>query len=112
MHQSEIRIGVTLDDTRMPEAINWQAADSGTPGQQQAKAMLLSLWDGQEKTALRIDLWTKKMMVDEMNDFIYQTLAGIANTYSSATQNTALAAELKAFAQEFHRKATEALAEG
>jgi hypothetical protein len=36
--------------------------------------MMLSFWDGSEKAALRIDLWTKDMMVDEMADFFYQTI--------------------------------------
>jgi hypothetical protein len=31
-----------------------------------------------EKAALRIDLWTKDMMVDEMADFFYQTLMTMA----------------------------------
>ena len=39
---------------------------------QKAKAMCIAFWDGADKTALRIDLWTKDMMVDEMADFYYQ----------------------------------------
>ena len=93
----------------MPETIAWQAPDGGVEGFQPAKAMLLGLWDGQEKTAMRIDLWTQKMMVDEMVDFFYQSLMGMADTYSRATRNTALATEMKSYAKDFHAKALAAL---
>ena len=111
MHQSEINIQITLDDEKMPETIRWQAPDGGVDGWQDAKGMLLNLWDGQEKSALRIDLWTKKMMVDEMADFFYQSMMGMADTYNRATRNTALANEMKAYAKTFHKKAIDALNE-
>lgn len=41
---------------------------------QKATAMCIAFWDKADKTALRIDLWTKEMMVDEMADFYYQML--------------------------------------
>lgn len=106
MDQHKIEINVTLDNQKMPEHIDWQASNGGhgeTP--QHAKAVLLSLWDGQEKTALRIDLWTKRMMVDEMNNFFFQTLFTLADTYANATKNTGLSEEMKAFANEFKKKA-------
>ncbi|HWJ27652.1 MAG TPA: hypothetical protein VNS32_13990, partial [Flavisolibacter sp.] len=71
---------------------------------QQAKAFMLSLWDGAEKTALRIDLWTQKMMVDEMADFYYQTMMTMADTYERATRNTELVKEMKDFAKHFYEK--------
>lgn len=107
--RSNINIQIELDEEKMPEIIEWNAPDGGVEGLQQAKGMLLGLWDGEEKSALRIDLWTKKMMVDEMNDFFYQTLLGMADTYTRATRNKELADELKAFGKSFHKKAVEAL---
>lgn len=107
---SAIHIEVTVDEEKMPETISWSAPGGGVEEQQEAKALLLSLWDGQEKSALRIDLWTKKMMVDEMNDFIYQTIFGMADTYVRATKNETLAKEMREFAKSFHKKASEALA--
>jgi gliding motility-associated protein GldC len=71
---------------------------------QKAKAMMISFWDGSDKTALRIDLWTKDMMVDEMADFIYQTMVTMADTYNRATQHGELAAEMKNFAKDFYTK--------
>ncbi len=76
---------------------------------QKAKAVLLGLWDGEEKSALRIDLWTTKMMVDEMNDFFYQTFFGMADTYARATGNKDIAETMKDFAKSFHKQATELL---
>jgi gliding motility-associated protein GldC len=109
VHQSHINIEITLDEEKMPETIKWHAPDGGVEGMQEAKGMLLGLWDGQEKSALRIDLWTKKMMVDEMADFYFQTLMGMAETYTRATKNGALAKELQDFARSFHKKALDAI---
>ena len=85
MHTSNINISVTLDNNKVPQQINWDAADSTADMQQQAKAMMLAFWDGADKSALRIDLWTKDMMVDEMADFFYQTFMGMADSYNRAT---------------------------
>lgn len=107
--KSQINIEIELAEDKMPEAIKWTAPDGGVAEWQNAKAILLGLWDGQEKSALRIDLWTSKMMVDEMNDFFYQTFFGMADTYHRATKNAALAGELKEFAKTFLKKATDAI---
>jgi len=107
--KSNINIQIELDEDKMPESIEWTAPDGGIDEFQKAKGLLLGLWDGEEKSALRIDLWTKKMMVDEMNDFYYQTFFGMADTYVRATKNGALANEIKEFAKSFLKKATEAL---
>ena len=106
---SQINIQIELAEDKMPEAIQWTAPDGGVEDWQKAKAILLGLWDGEEKSALRIDLWTSKMMVDEMNDFFYQTFYGMADTYVRATKNTELANEMKEFAKSFLKKASQAL---
>jgi len=106
---SQINIQVELAEDKMPERIQWTAPDGGVAEPQKAKAILLGLWDGEEKSAMRIDLWTSKMMVDEMNDFFYQTFFGMADTYIRATKNTELGNELREFAKSFHKKATSAL---
>ncbi|HKZ65906.1 MAG TPA: hypothetical protein VJ111_06115, partial [Chitinophagaceae bacterium] len=74
MNLSSININVHTDENKVPDVITWNATDTTVDNDQQAKAMMLSFWDGAEKTALRIDLWTKDMMVDEMADFFYQTM--------------------------------------
>ena len=107
--KSHINISVELAEDKMPEAIQWTAPDGGMADWQNAKAILLGLWDGEEKSALRIDLWTSKMTVDEMNDFFYQTFYGMADTYHRATRNEELSVELKEFAKSFLKKATKAI---
>lgn len=108
-NKHNININVILDNEKMPEHIDWNASGSGSENPAQAKAFMLSLWDGAEKTALRVDLWTKKMMVDEMNDFFFQTMMTMADTFTRATRNEALAQELKDFARNFKKKADDAL---
>ena len=76
MKQSTITIDVTLDKDRIPDQIIWKATDSTAEEGQRAKAMMLSFWDGADKSALRIDLWTKEMMVDEMGDFFLPDVHG------------------------------------
>lgn len=102
MNKSTIRIDVTLDDNRVPESISWSATDTTIENAQQAKAFMLSIWDGAEKTALRIDLWTKEMMVDEMADFFYQTMMTMADTYGRATNHPEMVDEMKKFAKDFY----------
>lgn len=102
--KSTITIDVELDENRVPENIQWQATDSTAVNPQQAKAFMLSLWDGADKAALRIDLWTQKMMVDEMADFYYQTMMTMADTFQRATQQTELVNDMKRFARDFYKK--------
>lgn len=104
MIKSNIAIEVELDDKRVPEAIRWQATESTIQRPQEAKAMMLAFWDSAEKTALRIDLWTQKMMIDEMADFYYQTFMTMADTYERATQQKQLSGDLRQFAKDFYQK--------
>ncbi len=104
MHKSNISIDVLLDTDKVPESITWKASDSNADMEQKAKAMLLAFWDGADKSAMRIDLWTKDMMVDEMADFYYQLFMTMADTFSRATKEPELGADLKAFAQQFIKK--------
>ncbi len=104
MSLSSININVHTDENKVPDAITWNATDTTVDNDQKAKAMMLSFWDGAEKTALRIDLWTKDMMVDEMADFFYQTMMTMADTYGRATNHKEMVGEMKKFAQDFYQK--------
>lgn len=106
-YKSTITIDVELDETRVPENISWSATDSITPRPQKSKAMMLAFWDAEEKTALRIDLWTKTMMMDEMADFFYQTMMTMADTYGRATRHDDLVEDMKKSAREFLHKVRE-----
>ncbi|GEP89402.1 gliding motility-associated protein GldC [Chitinophaga terrae (ex Kim and Jung 2007)] len=101
---STIKIQVGLDDQKIPESIEWSATDNKEERMIKAKGMIVSFWDPAERAALRIDLWTKDMMVDEMADFFFQTMMTMADTYARATPYKDQAQELKDFAKDFFRK--------
>ena len=104
MQKSTITIVIILDPNKIPEQINWEASDSNAEMKQKAKAMCLAFWDGADKSALRIDLWTKDMMVDEMGDFFYQMMMTMADTFQRATKQDGLTEEMKVFAKAFFKK--------
>lgn len=99
MKQSEIKFTVTLDENNMPQKIDWGASDGGITSS--SDAIMLSVWDAKEKNTLRIDLWTKEMMVDEMKKFYHQSLVSMADTLDRATSEKDAAKAMRAFAQEF-----------
>ena len=104
MPVSNISIEIELDENKVPQQIQWIASDSSADMMQPAKSMMVAFWDAADKSALRIDLWTKDMMVDEMADFYYQTMMGMADTYLRATQQKELVDDMKKFAKEFYQK--------
>ena len=104
MHKSTITVDVHLDTDKIPDKINWSATESTAQDAQDAKAMMLSFWDGKEKAALRIDLWTKEMMMDEMADFVYQNMMTMADSFERATKQADLARDMKIFAKAFLKK--------
>ena len=104
MHQSTINVLIDLDEQKIPQNIKWSASDSTANETQEARAMMLTLWDPTDKTALRIDLWTKDMMVDEMADFYFQAMMTMADTFQRATNQPELSAEMKTFARGFLKK--------
>ncbi|MEO5967785.1 MAG: gliding motility protein GldC [Ferruginibacter sp.] len=104
MQKSTINIDVILDPNKVPQEIYWQASDSNAEMKQKAKAMCLAFWDSADKTALRIDLWTKDMMMDEMGDFYYQMLMTMADTFTRSTRQKELSDEMKEFAKSFFAK--------
>ena len=78
--QSKIELKVELDANRVPEKLYWTAEDGGITNEE-AKAMMLSVWDANAQETLRIDLWTKDMPVDDMKVFFHQTLVAMSNTF-------------------------------
>lgn len=74
-HTSKIELKVELDENRIPEKLFWTAQEGGIENEE-AKAMLLSVWDNNTKETLRVDLWTKDMPVDEMKVFFSSNING------------------------------------
>jgi gliding motility-associated protein GldC len=100
----EIKFDIELDDNKIPEKMHWTAKDGGIVNQE-TKAIMLSVWDAKSKESLRIDLWTKEMNVEEMNLFMFQTLATMADTFEKATGNKELSDEMRDFVHHFGHKA-------
>ncbi|GGD45224.1 gliding motility protein GldC [Muriicola marianensis] len=100
---SEIVLKITLDENRIPEKLNWSAQDGGIVDEE-AKAMLLSVWDSKNKESLKIDLWTKDMPLDEMKVFFHQTLLSLSDTFMKATQDEKMTATMKDFCAYFAEK--------
>ena len=103
IHTSKIELNVELDENRIPEKLTWSAQDGGITNEE-AKAMLLSVWDNNAKETLRIDLWTKDMPVDEMKQFFHQTLVAMSETFNRATQDEKMTATMRDFCDYFAEK--------
>lgn len=101
--KSEIKFLVELDENRVPEKLTWTAKDGGVE-LEEAKAIMLSVWDAKSKETLRIDLWTKEMPVDEMKQFFHQTLVAMADTFLRATNDEKMAETMKDFCEYFAEK--------
>lgn len=102
MRKSDINFTVTLDENNLPEKIDWSASDGAEKST--SKSVMIALWDAKENNTLRIDLWTKDMMVDEMKQFYHQCLLSMADTFERATGETEAAKEMRGFAQHFGEK--------
>ncbi len=102
MKKSDIIITVGLDEANVPAQMHWSAPDAaGGAKNQECKAMLLSLFNGETRETMKIDLWTKSMQVDEMDRFMYQTLRSLCDTYHRSTNNAELANAMANFTQYF-----------
>ena len=100
---SKIELNVELDENRVPEKLFWTAEDGGITNEE-AKAMMLAVWDSQTQETLRIDLWTKEMPVDEMKVFFHQTLVAMSDTFYRATQDEKMSTTMKDFCDYFAEK--------
>lgn len=94
---AEINFKIDLDINNVPENIVWDATDSEIKNNK-AKAVLISIWDGVQKSSLKIDLWTKEMMAEEMKFFTFQILDSLSETYKRAVGDEKIAQEIKDFA--------------
>ena len=100
---SEIKFLVELDENRVPEKLKWTAQDGGVNAEE-AKAIMLSIWDSKVQETLRIDLWTKDMPVDEMKVFFHQTLVAMADTFQRATDDEKMTDTMRDFCDYFAEK--------
>jgi gliding motility-associated protein GldC len=102
MKKTEIKFEIDLDENNVPEKIMWNAKDNGKTAE--AKAMILSVWDKEERNTLRIDLWNKEMEVDEMKRFIHQTILTLADSFEKATGEKKMADTMRDFCEYYAEK--------
>lgn len=102
-HTSKIEFNVGLDENKIPEKITWTAKDNNIIDQE-AKAMLISVWDPNAKDTLRLDLWTKEMPLNEMKYFFHQTLLSMASSFERATNDERMSATMRDFCDYFAEK--------
>jgi gliding motility-associated protein GldC len=100
---SDITFHVELDVNKVPEKITWDATD-GSVKDQNATAVMLSVWDPKEENTLRVDLWTKDLSVDEMKKFIHQSLLLMADTLERATGEDKMAETMRDFGAYYAEK--------
>ena len=93
MKTTELSFKVTVDENNLPVKITWEAPDAGE--RSECKSVMIALWDAKENNTLRIDLWTKEMMVDEMKKFYHQNIMTLTDTYIRATGDTKTADLIK-----------------
>ena len=103
MRRSQITLDVELDENHIPEVMTWNAQDGGVE-KEETKAVMISVWDDKASEALRIDLWTKEMPVDQMKMFMHQIFVGMGNTYQRATGDDDVAQWLEQMAEDFALK--------
>ncbi len=102
-HTSEIKLSIELDENRVPEKLMWTAAEGGVQ-EEESKAFMLSVWDGNEKSTKSIELWAKDMPVDEMKIFFHQTLLSMTETFQRATGDEKMSATMQDFCDYFAEK--------
>lgn len=97
--KSEIHITVELDENNLPTNMHWSSSDNKQSGN--CKAMMLSLWDEKEQNSMHLHLWVKEMLIDEMKQFMHQTLLAESDTVKRAVSDEKLASTLYDYAHEF-----------
>lgn len=101
---NQIIFNVELDEKNIPEKITWNATDAGNNNEKETKSVMLSIWDGEEKNTLRLDLWTKEMRVDEMRSHFLQTLMTASESFHKATGNPFVMDDMKKFCESLAEK--------
>lgn len=100
---SEIHLKIGVNENNLPVRMMWSAED-GDVKDQEASAVLLSLWDPKEKNTMKIDLWTKDMSIEEMKQFFHQTLLTLSDTFEKATGENKICEDLRDYCYHFADK--------
>ena len=100
MNKSKLTFDLELDDNNVPKKIIMNSSDNQAEDVL-LKSVMIAAWDEKTKETLRVDLWTKDMMVNEMFVMYHQTLMSMANTLSKSTGQDKLAGALRDYCNFF-----------
>lgn len=100
MSESKLTFDLELDENNVPKNIVMNSTDKQAVNIN-LKSLIISGWDAKTKETLRVDLWTKDMMVNEMFIMYHQTLMSMANTLEKSTGHDKLAGALKDYCEFF-----------
>ena len=100
MSESKLTFYLELDENNVPKNIVMNSTDKQAVNIN-LKSLMISGWDAKTKETLRVDLWTKDMMVNEMFIMYHQTLMSMANTLEKSTGHDKLAGALKDYCEFF-----------
>lgn len=91
---SEINFVIETDQDHIPSKITWQSSEKVADANKDAKAICISIWDADVQNTLKIDLWTQNMPVDDMKRFYIETIGGLAESLSRATDDKIMVSEI------------------
>jgi len=94
MKKSTLKFDLELDENNVPKKIIMNSSDNQDDNIL-LTSVIIAAWDEKTKETLRVDLWTKDMMVNEMFIMYHQTLMSMANTLSKSTSQDKLAGALR-----------------
>ena len=100
MSDSKLTFDLELDENNVPKKITMNSSDKQADNVH-LKSLMIAGWDETTKETLRVDLWTKNMMVNEMFIMYHQTLMSMANTLEKSTGHDKLAGALKDYCEFF-----------
>tara|TARA_Y100001968_G_C19346312_1_gene712220 strand:- start:725 stop:1063 length:339 start_codon:yes stop_codon:yes gene_type:complete len=100
IRKAKVNIEIGLNENNIAETISWLATDYSAEFNK-ARAMILSMWDGEKNEALSIDMWTKEMTIEEMKFFVFQTLLKMTELIKKSTGEEELALEMRKFVKKF-----------
>ena len=103
LKKERFSIDVLMDENLIPEDLQWNSSQ-GKGQSEKASAALINLWNAQKNETFSLDLWTKKMSIEEMNKMMFQTIMTLANSYEKATSEDQLANAMRDFGEFFGEK--------
>ena len=103
LKKEKFSIDVLMDENLIPEDLQWNSSQENGQSEK-ASAALIYLWNAQKNETFSLDLWTKKMSIEEMNKMMFQTIMTLANSYEKATSEDQLANAMRDFGEFFGEK--------